>query len=41
MSSGIEWLHMPGYKAESWNPWIGCTPRRIGRKACGFVNGRS
>ena len=34
MSSAIEWLNVPGYKAETWNPWIGCTPISKGCEHC-------
>jgi len=34
MSSGIEWLHWPGRTAETWNPWVGCTPCSPGCAHC-------
>lgn len=32
--TSIEWLQIPGYKAESWNPVTGCTPRGRECKNC-------
>jgi len=34
MASRIEWLAWPGYRPETWNPWIGCTPCSPGCANC-------
>lgn len=32
--TGIEWTHLPGYKGETWNPWVGCSKVSAGCKNC-------
>lgn len=32
--TAIEWTHLPGYKGETWNPWVGCSKVSPGCEHC-------